>query len=218
MLKHLATCALLWAAPATAQPGDIQIIGDSTMAWNGGLVAQHLAQLLDQKVEDRSVSGARISHPDFLARFTGMDISRQLDARSQSWVILTGGANDLGAECGCTRCDAVLDDLITADGQSGEIPHLITEALDAGARVIYAVYYDDPVGGGPFSACADEFAVLETRMAQAARHLPGLTLVDMGAAMDAANPADYDPDRIHPSRRASRAIAALLAQAITTAQ
>ncbi|MEM1302149.1 MAG: SGNH/GDSL hydrolase family protein [Pseudomonadota bacterium] len=192
----------------------IQVIGDSTFAWNGGQMVRSMMFNLGIEVDDHSMSGAKITEERLFARLLGPDITAAANPLPRDWLVMTGGANDLGGECGCTACAGVLNDLISPSGETGEIMDIILPALDLNTRVIYAVYYDAPRGGGPFSACVPAFNELAARINRAADRHEGLYVIDMGDALDPDNPQDYDRDRIHPSPVASVRIAKLITDVI----
>ncbi|WP_165586944.1 SGNH/GDSL hydrolase family protein [Pseudaestuariivita atlantica] len=215
-MTRLLTCLFLFLTPALAPAQTVIVAGDSVMAWNraaGGSVADRLQEFGVKDVTDVSRSGARISAPA-LAQVAARDIRRQVRRARDAIVVLDGGANDLAAECSCRACAEVLDGLISADGRRGEIPAMVASMLRRGNRVVWAYYYDSPHGGGPFSPCADEIDIMEARIAKLARALPQMSTVDMAAVIDPANPAHYDPDRVHPSQLGSARIAALIRQAL----
>lgn len=88
---------------AAAPDARILVLGDSMMWWGepgDQSIGQALARTLGEPVVNLSVPGARISHPDTEARGAGFDIRTQFVARQWDWVVIEGGANDLGDECG----------------------------------------------------------------------------------------------------------------------
>lgn len=208
------TLLALLGSGAAAEEARITVLGDSVMAWNGaGSVARVMEEVLGQPVTDASVSGAQFAHR--LRLLVGpMDIRAQLPGGRHDWVVVTGGANDLAARCDCAACEDTLDALIGPEARLGAIPDFLEEVRGRGAWLLWARYYDVPVGGGPFAACADEFAVLDARLDMLADREDDLVLADMGDVIDAGDPAHYDPDRVHPSPEGSRLIGMLLAQII----
>jgi len=209
-MKGLVAALMLWGSAATAQ--DIVVIGDSVMAWNApDAIPDVLAGALGREVENLSVPGARLSHPGLLERFAGLDIRRQIGRQRPDVLILTAGGNDLGDECGCGRCDGVLDELIAPDARSGELAEFLTIQSQRGTRVIYMGYYDVPAGGGPFSGCADYFEALDARIATLAQGDGGIDFISAREVIDPANPGHYDADRVHPSPEGSARIGGMLA-------
>lgn len=208
LLWKIAFC-LVVAGPVAAETR-IVVIGDSTMAWNGGGVARAMEQALGEPVDDFSVSGARFSHP-FRMLVGPMDIRAQLPRLPYDWVVIAAGANDLAAECDCRACDETLTELFAASGL-GQIPDFVEQVGLQGSRLLWVQYYDEPVGGGPFGACSDEFAVLDTRLDALARTSDTLHIANMSDIIDAANPDHYDRDRVHPSLEGSARIGSLIAQ------
>ncbi|MEM1233049.1 MAG: SGNH/GDSL hydrolase family protein [Pseudomonadota bacterium] len=206
--------AVLMAGPLVAQER-IVVTGDSTMAWNDGGVARAMAVALGEPVRDESVSGARFSHP-FSLLVGPMDIRAQLPRLPFEWVIVAGGANDFAAECECADCTGVLDELVGPEGVLGQIPDFLEEVTLRGSRVMWAQYYRAPAGGGPFDACTDEFAALDARLARVAARMEDVMLFDMGRLVNAADPADYDPDRVHPAPQASERIGTYIARVIAS--
>lgn len=210
-MKRLAAALLLWAGAAAAQ--EIVVIGDSVMAWNGpGAIPAVLAGELDRDVGNLAVPGARLSHPGLLERFAGLDIRRQIGRQRPDVLILTAGGNDLGDECGCGRCDGVLDTLIGPDARTGELAEFLTVQSRRGTRVIYMGYYAVPEGGGPFAGCSAYFDRLDERVATLAGSDPGIDFVSAREVIDPGNPGHYDADRVHPSPLGSARIGVMLAE------
>ena len=217
MIRNVTVLAWLTTAPiAYAEEAPILVIGDSVMAWNGAQsIPSVIASRIDRPVRDESVAGAKLSHR--MRFFVGpMDIRAQVTRLPFSWVVATGGGNDLADECECDRCTAVLDTLISESGQLGEIPDFVTELRQTGARVLWVQYYDPPRGGGPFSACADEFATLDARLDRMAATYDGVFIADMGAVVDANDLSLYDRDLVHPSVDGSARIGRYLADTLIT--
>ena len=223
-MRLLVSLLALWlvagcsGAPATTPR--ILAIGDSVLAFHkplGGSVPDVVADRLGQPVANRAVSGARISNT------LSPDPARQYDIRTQytpgnwDWVIFNGGANDLLWECGCNRCDATLDGMISANGARGDIPALLSPIARSDTRVAVLGYYDGHALPNAFSGCEASIDRLNARLAAMAARNPNMIYVDAGVAMNRADPGLWFVDRVHPSRRGARAIGALLAQAMADA-
>lgn len=198
----------------------ILVIGDSVMWWNeesGRSVAQELASAISRPVINLAVPGARISHPSAASKAQGLDIRSQYVSRQWDWVVVEGGANDLGDECGCNRCEATLDKLIAADAKSGEWVQLVNRVRSGGASAVVVGYYALPSQGSAdgLAQCNDALSELNKRLALLADQDEKVRFVSMAKAMNPGEPGDYDPDRIHPSPRGSRAIARRIGSAIT---
>ncbi|KAA9008254.1 SGNH/GDSL hydrolase family protein [Histidinibacterium aquaticum] len=206
--------ALLLASPAAAQER-ILAMGDSILSWHEGRgqsVPDAVALQLRTPVENRAVAGARISHPNALARLAGFDIRDQVPEDSYDWILANGGGNDLRDECGCTGCDATLDSLVTADGRSGEIPALVDRLLPRTDRLLWIGYYPVSIYGGPFAACAAELDQLATRLQAMAALRPRVHYLDTGRAMPPGALRYYAPDLTHPSPEGAARIGALAAR------
>lgn len=178
-------------------------IGDSIMDWNGaGSIPQVMARELGWELRDESVAGARLKHP--LRLLVGpMDIRAQVPRLDFDWIVMTGGGNDLAADCNCGDCDNTLDGLVTADGAFGAMPDFLDLTEERGARVLYVGYYENPVGGGPFSGCEDAIGTLEARMQSLAAARDGFEMIDASDIYDNADLTLYDADRLHPSPKGS---------------
>lgn len=202
------TLSLLLAAPVQAQ--DIIAIGDSIMDWNGAQsIPAQLSRELGRSVEDRSLSGSQV-RTGFWNRRQGLDIRAQLGDDRPDIVVMTGGANDLGERCGCREgCAEEVDKLLTEDG-GGAFGAFLSDVVADDTQVFVLGYLDPPVGGNDFSGCAADLRVLADRLDA----LEGVTLVPVHQAIDPADMSYYDADRVHPSVKASSAMAKLLARAI----
>jgi acyl-CoA thioesterase I len=211
LLVFAASCGL---APRQ-HGGDILIIGDSVMAWNrsaGADIGRALEAELGRDVVNRAALGAQIRADD-LSALGGLSIPDQLSAGPWTWVVMNGGANDLGFSCGCIRCDAEIDLLISQDATTGAIPDLIARARAQGAKVLWAGYYKAP-DTRAFRGCRPGLVELERRIAIHARTREGVFFVDTEDVLDPARPDLLDTDRTHPSVEGSAVIGRFLAREI----
>ncbi|QFU10065.1 GDSL-like Lipase/Acylhydrolase [Rhodobacteraceae bacterium THAF1] len=193
--------------------GDILVMGDSVLAWNGSQsVGDVVAARTGQRVVKGARSGARIVQPNPLLRAAGLEIPRQYKRGSWDWVILNGGANDLSGSCRCARCDAELNTLLTSDGRNGAIAQIVGQLRAMGAKVLIVGYYGPSGRGGGMDACREELAELDARAGRLAARDPGVRFVETGQVM--TDPSLYDPDNVHPSPSGSAAIGALIVDAL----
>ena len=87
--------------------GDILVLGDSIMAWNGGRsIPDVIANQTGRSVTSRDVPGAQFDNGSTIASAVGFDIQQQFPGGRWNWVVVNGGANDLSADCGCGACGA----------------------------------------------------------------------------------------------------------------
>lgn len=207
-MTHVAGCGLF----PRQSSGDILVIGDSVLAWNGGTVGDVIASELDRDVVSRAALGARIDASG-AASLVGLSIPDQLSDGRWNWIVMNGGANDIGGSCGCERCDAVIDGLISLDGTVGDIPDLIAKARRTGAQVLWMGYYQAPLSQS-FKGCRPGLVELERRVAKYARSHTGVYFVDAEDVIDPANPGLLSSDRTHPSRQGSTIIGRFLARTI----
>lgn len=197
------------------QGGDILIIGDSVMAWNrpaGADIGRAIEAELDSDVVNRAYLGAQIRAGD-LSAVGGLSIPDQLAAGPWNWIVMNGGANDLGFSCGCTRCDGEIELLISEDATTGAIPDLIAQARAQGAKVLWAGYYRAP-DTRSFRGCRPGLVELERRIAIYAKSREGVFFVDTEDVLDPAQPGLLDTDRTHPSVEGSALIGRFLAREI----
>ncbi|PJE37142.1 SGNH/GDSL hydrolase family protein [Pseudooceanicola lipolyticus] len=206
--------------PAPRADAEILVIGDSILAFHsfwGASVGDAVAEQMGVPVENRAVSGARFTSTSARVTARGGDIRRQYVAGDWDWVLLNGGANDLMSECGCQRCTANLDGLISADGRDGEIPRFVRGLTTGGTRVMLLGYYDGNVRPNPFARCQDEIDALNARMARLAARNAGVFYVTAAGAIDPADQRHWYVDRVHPSQLGARRIGARVAQAMAAA-
>jgi len=195
--------------------GDILMIGDSVLAWNrtsGRDVGAALGASLDRTVTNRANPGAQIRKRG-LASALGLGIPDQMIMRPWNWVVMNGGANDLGFTCDCTRCDDVIEALISSDGKRGAIPKLIARAQSTGAKVLWTGYYRAP-NSGSFQGCRPGLVELERRIATLAQATPGVFFRDSEDVITPRDPSLYAADATHPSPKGSAVIGQYLAQTI----
>ena len=223
-MRPLGLClCLLLAACTDSAPrggGDIVVLGDSVLAWNGSggqSVGDGIAAALGRDVTDRAVPGAQFTNSNDFTGAVGFDIRRQMPEGRWNWVVLNGGANDLNADCGCGACGREVDALIGPGGVGGAIPPYLARLRRGGARVLWVGYYEG-TGSGPFAGCRDDLVEMEARIAQLAAAIPGIHFADAEDVFDSRDPASYAADRVHPSARSSMAIGAYLARTIAAAE
>ncbi len=208
------------AAQPQKQP--ILAIGDSILDWNAEenrSIPDVIGQTLNRPVTNSAVSGAHVSHPDREAAEAGYDIRQQYDDQGWGWVVMNGGANDLVGDCACATCGAQLEEMISEDGLSGEIPDFVRAVTASGAQVMYVGYYampDDARFG--FEQCNDEIALHNGRLMRMAEGLAGVWFVSAGDVLSTEDLTAYDEDRVHPSPVGSARVGEHVARAIASAE
>jgi acyl-CoA thioesterase I len=211
LLMILSSCGL---APRQSG-GDILVIGDSVMAWNrssGADIGSVIEAELGREVVSRAALGAQI-RAGALGTLGGLSIPDQLSAGRWNWIVMNGGANDLGFSCGCTRCDAEIDLLISHDGTAGAIPDLIAKARLQQARVLWVGYYQTP-NSSSFRGCRPGLVELERRIAAYVLTREGVFFIDSEYVFEPANPGLLAADRTHPSAAGSAVIGRFIAKEI----
>ncbi|MEM8601261.1 MAG: SGNH/GDSL hydrolase family protein [Bacteroidota bacterium] len=227
----LATCLGLVAGCAEASrivadtaTGRVLVLGDSVMEWNAdgdAAIADVIATALGRAVVNAGVSGARLSMPATNVRrgALGYDIRAQYRPRGWEWVVMDGGANDVGGECACSRCERTLDEMVSDDGQAGQYPDFVRDVVRDGSRVLVMGYYFPPTGERTsFTRCVDELETLNARLERMAAALDSVFYAAATDVIDPANLAHFDEDLVHPSEEGSRLIGLHLAQAIRTVE
>jgi acyl-CoA thioesterase I len=211
LLMGLSNCGL---APRQTG-GDILVIGDSVMAWNrssGADIGSVIEAELGRDVVSRAAFGAQI-RASGLRALGGLSIPDQLSGDPWNWIVMHGGANDLGFSCDCTRCDAEIDMLISQDGSMGAIPDLITKARRQQARVLWVGYYQTP-NSSSFRGCRPGLVELERRIAVYALMREGVFFFDSEDVFETTNLGLLAADRTHPSAAGSAVIGRFIAQEI----
>jgi len=217
MLIGLVGCAQPVSRNATPR---ILAIGDSLMAWHGSsgkAIPNAVSRELGEPVVNRSVGGARILYGLPVTGALGMKIENQYTEGNWDWIVVNGGGNDLWLGCGCIACDGKLDRMIASDGRRGEIPRLVSELRDTGARVIYVGYLRSPGLNSIIEHCRDEGDELERRIDKLAALLPGVYFLSLADLVPDGDRSYHAADMIHPSIKASTAIGRSVAEIIRTA-
>lgn len=211
--------AVAFATPLSAAEGKsrILVLGDSLLAAHsvsGRSVSGRLSRYLGQPIRDHSVAGARMIYNLPITGAMGMSIPKQWRPGGYDWVILNGGGNDLWLGCGCKACDHKMERLISGDGRKGTIPGLVSRIRKSGARVIIVGYLRSPGFSSPIESCKDEGDTLEARLANLAALDRGIIFHSIADMVPHGDLSYHAMDRIHPSLKASDAIARRLAQII----
>lgn len=200
-------------SPSNAQSRDIRILvlGDSMMAWNhgtGNSVADAIEATLGAKVVDRSLSGARYFYGLPISGSLGLRLTKQYRTGNWDWVVMNGGGNDLLFGCGCSKCDRMLDRLVSKDGRQGAIPEFVEQIRKSGAQVLYVGYLRNPGIPSPIRACRPAGNELDRRLAKMAQTRTGVSFVPMADLVPTGDRSFHHGDMIHPSIKGSGHIAA----------
>lgn len=192
--------------------GTLFAVGDSVMEWNvdeGQSIPEVAAQRAGLGVVNAAISGAMVLDDG------EEGIPRQYQSGDWSWVIVEGGANDIGPDgCGCGQCIAVVDQLMSSDGNSGALVDLLAQIEGDGNRAVLAGYYRVPDNAPEYTDCAEEMDELNARFQAYASTREDVIYVSMGDAMDPGDPSFYAEDLIHPSVKGSQAVGTLIGEAI----
>lgn len=216
----LVACVALFACTEPVpSSGAARIIatGDSMLAWNAGSdrsVVSVLERQLQTRIVDRSVVGARYHYALPVSGSLGVRIGSQYRSGPWDWVVMNGGGNDLWLGCGCRRCEAQLDRLISDDASSGTVVDAVKRARADGARVAYVGYLRTPGRGSIIDHCRGWGDRFEARLAAMAALDDGVTFVSVADLVPYGDLSFHDVDRIHPSPKGSAAIAARIAAAM----
>ena len=197
---------------AQIAPAKVLAMGDSLMAWNrahGASISDQVERLTGAPVIDRSIPGSVV-----MRGLPGLNIPKQFVRRDWDWVILNGGGNDLLLGCGCSLCNRRLDRMVSYSGSAGAIPELVGQIRATGAQVIYVGYLRSPGRGSPIEHCRNEGDMLEARIARMSAGDPGVHFVSIADLVPFGDLSFHAADRIHPSAKASAAIAGRVAAII----
>ncbi|MGD9919658.1 MAG: SGNH/GDSL hydrolase family protein [Paenirhodobacter sp.] len=209
LMLLFALCLAACAEPP--EPGArVLMMGDSLFAVNrlaGEDVGDALEARLGQPVTNRAALGAR-----FLGGIPGQFVSGDWD-----WIVLNGGGNDILFSCGCGDCRAMLARLISEDGRQGAIPAEVARLRASGARVALVGYLRSNGFRSPVEHCGPTGDALERRLARLAARDRGVVFVPLADLVPEGDESYMSPDRMHPSPKGGRAIAARIAAAIGAA-
>ncbi len=220
----IALCAVIslcaCSVVSVPQDGDVLVIGDSIMAWNGSskqAIPDSMADTLGRDVVSRAVAGAKFDNGSALLSAVGFDIRAQYHGGRWNWVVLNGGANDLGFnDCNCGDCSAVVQRLISDDGRGGEIPAFLDRVRATGAKILWMGYYTSP--GSSFKGCGDDLVELERRVALYLGRVPEGYFMNARRLIDTDDPSLFAGDDTHPSPKSSAILGTALAEVITRAE
>lgn len=195
----------------------ILLLGDSMMAANSAenqTVADGIEAALGQEVIDRSVIGARYFYFLPISGAAGLRLDAQYRSGPWKWVVLNGGGNDLLFGGGCGKSTTQLDRLVTPDGKHGAIPAFVANLRTSGARVLYVGYLRNPGRSTPIKACGPAGNEMDRRLAKMAALDTGVDFMPLSDLVPYGDISFHQLDRIHPSAKGSRAIAARIAEHI----
>lgn len=228
MSRHFATLLLIVALLVSACAGPppkgvsrIAVMGDSMMAWNGlnaAATPDALSRSLKEPVTNLAVSGARLRHPLPISSTLGFEIGNQFRKGPWKVIIVNGGANDLWFGCGCRRCTARLQQIISEDGKSGELPDLLRRLQQhTDAHIIYVGYHRAFGLRSPARHCRDELDALDARATAMVSASPGVDFVNLQSVFPRGDASYYASDIVHPSPKGSAAIANRIAPYVVRA-
>jgi len=197
----------------------ILLLGDSMMAANSigrNTVADGIEAALGQEVIDRSVPAARYFYFLPISGAAGLRLDAQYRPGPWKWVVMNGGGNDLLFGGGCGKSTKQLDRLVTPDGKHGAIPAFVANLRASGARVLYVGYLRNPGMATPIKACGPAGNEMDRRLAIMASLDKGVDFLPISDLVPYGDTSYHQLDRIHPSPKGSRAIAARIAKHIKT--
>lgn len=183
--------------------GDVLAIGDSIIEWNFkdyASIPDFVAKSSGLAADNAAIAGSRVLD-------TGEEgIPQQYVSKAWRWVVIDGGANDLGdAGCNCSDCGPTIDQIVSEDLDSGAMPTLLDRIEADGAKVVLLGYYSVP-SGTEFDECGDEMEVLNTRYEALANARDEVYFYSMGEVVSPDDLSLFDVDRVHPSPAGSEAI------------
>ncbi|WP_022703331.1 SGNH/GDSL hydrolase family protein [Pseudorhodobacter ferrugineus] len=216
----VASFSVLLACGETVTPDTrarVLLLGDSMMASNSiqnQTVADGIESILREEVIDRSVPAARYFYILPISGAAGLRLDAQYRPGPWKWVVLNGGGNDLLFGGGCGTSTTQLDRLVSHDGKRGAIPDFVAKLRASGARVLYVGYLRNPGFTSPIKACGPAGNEMDKRLATMAALDKGVDFMALSDLVPHGDTSYHQFDRIHPSPKGSRAIAARIAQHI----
>lgn len=195
--------------------GNIIAIGDSILEWNldeGASIPEVVGQARGQEVYNAAISGTMVTEgPE--------SIPSQYVEGDWAWLLLDGGGNDLNDRCGCGDCDAVMDEIVTADGTGGALAALVGPVAASGVRVAIMGYPNLPEGAAfGFDRCGEELIELASRQAALASHDDNIIFVDAREFIDSTDTSLFDEDLVHPSVEGGAVMGQHIAEAMDAAE
>lgn len=211
-------------SPSSGEEATILAVGDSIMAMNGQLclgVPGHTGLELGRYVQDHSVGGRRLDHPD-----SDDDITGQYEPGPWEWVLMTGGGNDMIQECQCNveghdeqACWDTLDSLVELETETGEIYDFLdlvrADEANAATVLLLGYYAFTETSVANFDGCNVYLPELNARYQTLAESEEDLAFLPTDELMDLdAHPERIWLDGIHPSVEGSQALGTLVAETI----
>ncbi|WP_347312103.1 SGNH/GDSL hydrolase family protein [Defluviimonas sp. SAOS-178_SWC] len=218
-MMAISAISLAGCGEAVTHNSDARILalGDSMFAWNklsNNAVPDVLESNLGEEVVDRSVIGARYLYGLSISGAAGLNISKQYRSGDWDWVVINGGGNDLWFGCGCMACEQTIERLISSDGQTGKIPALVSKIRHEDAKVVYVGYLHSPGAYSIIDHCKSYDIEFERRVANLAARTDDFYYLGASDVVPEGDLSFHSIDRIHPSIKGSKALAAMIADLI----
>ena len=148
-----------------------------------------------------------------------MDIRNQYITGDWDWIVMDGGGNDLNDDCSCGECDAVLNEIITADGQSGALPEAVQQMATGDTKIMFMMYYNLPEGAEfGFNRCEEWHQTYEDRLRRMGEGNQSVFIVDASDVVKATDLQYFQEDLVHPSQEGAEVLGAYLAEKIREQQ
>ncbi|MDX8349730.1 SGNH/GDSL hydrolase family protein [Cognatiyoonia sp. IB215446] len=209
----LCTFILCAACDNELEPANILAIGDSVIWWN----IDDAQSVADVVADELAVTVTNAAIPGAVFLDAGDGIPSQYQPGPWEWVIMDGGANDLGVVCGSAAASGITERLVSSDARGGAIPAFVSDVRADGPSVVIMGYYFAPAAGGEFADCEADFEILNARLEAYADMTNGVFFAAAADVIDPGNLQHYDPDLIHPSAEGGRLIGAKIADVIRSA-
>ena len=183
----------------------ILAIGDSFFEWHVGSqqsIPDEIGKALQTSVDNRAISGASFfgtSDDEEL-----INVKDQYEVGNWDWVVMNGGGNDVNDKCQCNACEGVIDQLISIDATTGELPSLVTQMLQDENKVVFVMYPEIPVDAEyGFEQCEEEFIEVEYRINQLDLNTENFWLVSASDVVPTGDNSYFVDDLVHPSTKST---------------
>jgi lysophospholipase L1-like esterase len=112
-------------------------------------------------------------------------------------------------------CEVVIDELISIDTFTGELPSLVDQMQQDGNKVVFAMYPHIAIGAEyGFDQCVEEFIDLEYRINQFAINTENFWLVRASNVVPTGDNSYFVDDLVHPSTKGTDSIGKYIAERI----
>jgi acyl-CoA thioesterase-1 len=153
---------------------------------------------LQVSVDNRAISGA--SFYGVIDDAELINFKDQYELGNWDWVLINGSGNDLNDKCDCDVCGDVINEIISSDATTSELPNLVNQLKQNVNKMVFVMFPKILTGAEyGFDQCREEFTKIELRIKLLAVNTDDFWFVSALDVVPTREKSYFVDDLVHPS-------------------